>query len=89
MEATLTERNIQKSKSFLMFKIKIYFLQPFFAGSLGFLIALSTLISSYFIITKFFKIGFVAIGTPEFLISFIIGFVPLFIYTSPEKLEKK
>lgn len=88
MESTIsTATGFARPGSVLFYNMKIYFLRPFLAGILGFIIALSTLALTYFIITKFFNTGYFAIDSIDLVIAFVIGFVPLSICFSPNTSE--
>lgn len=77
---------VSKNESSLLSKLKIF--TPFLAGIIGFVIALTTLVSTYFLVTEFFSIGYVTMGKIEFLIAFCIGFIPLYTYIH-HALKKK
>lgn len=88
MESTISATtSIEKSESFLLYNLKIYLIKPFIGGILGFFIALATLAITYFIVTEFFKTGYFKLGSIEYIIAFIIGFVPLSIYLTPKQVE--
>jgi hypothetical protein len=88
MESTinLNTAKISKNESSLLSGLKIF--TPFLAGIIGFVIALTTLITIYFLVTESFSIGYVTMGTIEFLIAFCIGFIPLYLYAH-HALKKK
>ena len=70
-----------------MYKLKTFLFQPFLAGMAGFIIALTTLLVTYFIVANFFNTGYFTVEGTDFIIAFVIGFIPLYEYSLHKKLK--
>jgi hypothetical protein len=80
---TITVTNVSpvKRSTYITYKLKTFLFQPFLTGIIGFVIALTTLIITYFIAANFFKIGYFNVEATDFIIAFAIGFIPLYHYS--------
>jgi len=76
-----------KRSRYMIYKLKTFLFQPFLVGLIGFVIAFSTLLLTYFVVAKFFNTGYFAVETTDYIIAFVMGFIPLYQYSLHKKLH--
>ena len=70
-----------------MYKLKTFLFKPFLAGIAGFIVALTTLLVTYFVVANFFNTGYFSVEATDFIIAFAIGFIPLYNFSLHKKLH--
>ena len=89
MNTIITNISTAKRSTYILYQLKTFLFQPLLTGITGFIIALTTLLVTYFVVADFFNIGYFTVEVTDFIIAFAVGFIPLYHYSLHKKLQNE